>query len=41
VAAGDRIVAEGPEEREMTMAMSVKVGGAPTAAKKARTAATK
>jgi hypothetical protein len=36
---GDRIVAEGPEEKEMIMATSVKVGGARRAAKRARTAA--
>jgi hypothetical protein len=36
---GDRIVAEGPEEKKMIMATSVKVGGARRAAKRARTAA--
>ena len=31
---GDRVVAEGPEEKEMIMATSVKVGEVPTAAPK-------
>lgn len=31
---GDRVVAEGSQEKEMIMATSVKVGGAPVAAKK-------
>jgi hypothetical protein len=34
VKAGDRIVAEGPEEKEMIMATTVKIGTAPTPAKK-------
>jgi hypothetical protein len=38
---GDRIVAVGPEEKEMIMATSVKVGRAPAAAKTTGTAGTK